>query len=198
MKQRRDSAYLLGAASLGCLLIAGSVHPYIAPLCLVWLVIQRALLDRSGHRLPEAALALLHIWMALIFIYLTLLGEREADGGADMLELLLGFGAPFLLLKLAAPSSRFNDAVTVLACVVLTLGSAATAPGVRPVIVIVLFLATACLVLPVLIRRDPDPEDGVVLLTAGKPHGWRLAPAVVGTDLFTHIPAIGIATISTS
>ena len=183
MKRRRDAAYLLAAASLGCLLIATSVHPYIAPVCLVWLVIQRALLDRGGVRIPEPALALLHIWMALVFIYLTLLGEREADGGADMLELLLGFGAPFLLLKLAAPPSRFNDAVTVLTCVVLALGSAATAPGVRPVIVIVLFLTTACLVLPVLIRRDPDPEDGVVLQSVGNPPGWRLAPLVVGIAL---------------
>ena len=91
MSTRRDAAYLLGAATLVCLLVAGSVHPYIAPLCLVWLVIQRALLDRSGVRLPEAALAILHIWLALVFIFFTLLGDRESGGGADMLELLLGF-----------------------------------------------------------------------------------------------------------
>ena len=31
MSARRDAAYLLGAATLVCLLVAGSVHPYIAP-----------------------------------------------------------------------------------------------------------------------------------------------------------------------
>ncbi len=183
MRKRSDSAYLLAAAALVCLFIAGTVHPNIAPLCLGWLVVQRLLLDRSGMRIPDPALALLHIWLALFFIYFALLGERKSAGGADMLELLLGFGAPFLLLKLASPHSRFNDAVTVLTCIVLALGAAATAPGAMPMLVIVIFLTTACLVLPVIIRRDPDPEDGVVLHHVGGRQGWRGASAVVAIGL---------------
>ncbi|MHC4956234.1 MAG: transglutaminase TgpA family protein [Planctomycetota bacterium] len=184
--KRRDAAFVLAAAALVCLLIGDSVHPAIAPLCLGWLVLQRFILDRARVRLPDAAVALLHVWLGAIFLWFALLGEREPGGGADMLTLLLGFGAPFLVLKLAAPSTRFNDAVTVLTCVILVLGAAATGLGLRPVFALVLFLATACLVMPALVRREGVADVGVRVRVVGDPSAvrlWRGAPAAAGIAL---------------
>jgi len=178
---RRGATYAIVVAALVCLAISGAVHPYVAPLCLGWLAIQRFFLDRVRVRVPEGAVALLHIWLGTIFLWYALLGRRGTD--TDLLELLLGFGAPFLILKVVSPQTRFNDAVTVMGCIILALGSAATAPGLAPVVNLSIFLVTCCLALPSLIRREPTGDDGVALRVLDRPGAWRFAPIVAGLML---------------
>ena len=53
---RRGATYAIVVATLVCLATSGAIHPYIAPLCLGWLVLQHYALDRRGVRVPEGAL----------------------------------------------------------------------------------------------------------------------------------------------
>jgi len=178
---RRGATYVLVVAALLCLAISGIVHPYIAPLCLGWLAIQWFFLDRSKIRVPEGAVAMLHVWLGTIFLWFALIGHRGAD--ADMLELLLGFGAPFLILKIVSPPTRFNEALTALGCIILAVGSAATAPGLLPVAILALFLLSCCLALPAMIRREPSDDDVVSMYVLKRPGIWRVAPLAAGVGL---------------
>ncbi|MHC4940471.1 MAG: transglutaminase TgpA family protein [Planctomycetota bacterium] len=173
--RRRDGLFLLAAVALVCLVLSEAVHPAIAPICLMWLIVQRAMIERTRVQLPDVAMALLHMWLGVVFLGFAFLGDR-GKGTMDMLELLLAFGAPFLLLKLVAPPARFNDAVAVLTCMILTLGSAATAPGYRPLVILVVFLATACWVMPVIVRRERPGNDGMHVRVAASSRSWAWLP----------------------
>jgi len=178
---RRGGMYFLVVAALISLGMSGTVHPYIAPLCLGWLGIQHLVLDRNGLRVPEGAAAMLYVWLGIVFLWFALIGRRGTN--TDMLELMLGFGAPFLVLKIVGPESRSNDAVTVVGSIVLALGSMATAPGLLPVAILAIFLLAACLGLPAVVRRDPEAEDSVSVRVVASPAGWKWAPAVAGLIL---------------
>lgn len=180
---RRTASYLLCSVALVILGLSGAVHPFIAPLCLCWLAIDYAVIRRAGVRLPEVALALLHMWLGVVFLVFAFLGERGPTGSIDLLELLLGFAAPFLLLKLASPPSRLNDATLVLGCVVLTLGSAAFAPGSMPLLILVLFLGAACLFIPPLARRDGAVVPSLRISIVRGKNRWRWAAPVLAIAL---------------
>jgi len=204
---RRGATYTLVAATLVCLATSGAIHPYIAPLCLGWLFLQHFALDRRGVRVPDGALATLHIWLGIVFLWFALLGRRGTS--VDLMELFLGFGAPFLVLKVVSPPVRFNEAVTVMASTVLALGSAATAPGLIPVLNVAIFLVTLCLTIPALIQREATEDDGVTLrlLGSGLPgsgSSWRLAPfaaglllaligLILGAGLYLFVPRLSSA-----
>ncbi|MHC4410874.1 MAG: DUF3488 domain-containing protein [Planctomycetota bacterium] len=198
--RRRDGLFLLAAVALVCLVVSEAVHPAIGPICLMWLVVQRALIERAQLRLPDVAMALLHMWLGIVFLGFAFLGDR-GKGTMDMLELLLAFGAPFLLLKLVAAPARFNDAVAVLTCMVLALGSAATAPGSRPLVILVLFLATACWVMPAIVRREGAGIDSMRIRVVGRFASWAWLPhftaalltaagLVLGLALYLFVPRL--------
>jgi len=180
---RRIAGYLLCSVTLVILGLSGAVHGMIAPLCLGWLVIDFAVIRRAQVRLPEVALALLHMWIGVVFLVFAFMGERGPTGSMDLLELLLGFAAPFLLLKLASPPSRLNDAVMLLSCVVIALGSAALAPGSMPLLILVLFLGGACAFIPSLARRDGAIVPSLRISIVRGKNTWRWAPAVLAVAL---------------
>ena len=82
---RRGATYALVVAALVCLANSTTIHPYIAPLCLGWLALQHLILDRRGVRVPEGALAMLHIWLGIVFLWFALMGRRGTD--IDLMDL---------------------------------------------------------------------------------------------------------------
>ncbi|MEM8885235.1 MAG: transglutaminaseTgpA domain-containing protein, partial [Planctomycetota bacterium] len=172
-----------------------------APICLMWLVVQRFVIEPARVRLPEVALALLHIWLGLVFLGFAFLGDRSSTMRMDLLELMLAFGAPFLLLKLVAPPSRLNDALIVLSSMVLALGAAATAPGHWPLLILLVFLASACWSIPILVRREDAGSDSTRIRVVSDGEGWSWAPhaaaaaltvagLLLGTLLYLFIPRL--------
>jgi len=84
---------------------------------------------------------------------------------------------------------------------VLALGSAATAPGARPLAILVPFLATVCWVVPVLVRREDPGADGLRMRVVGRfasrawlPHlaaaGLTLAGLLGGLALYLFVPRL--------
>jgi hypothetical protein len=59
---------------------------------------------------------------------------------------------------------------------VLALGSAATAPASRPLVILVLFLATACWVMPAIVRREGAGIDSMRIRVVGRFASWAWLP----------------------
>ena len=169
-EQRATALTTLCAAACIALALGRVVDVLFAPACLLFVLFKRVVLDRLRFGLPDLVFVLAH---ALLFVFFLLFAIFN-DLARDDLAVLLGFATLWMMLRLFAEQTPYNDFLIVLSSLVIAVGSAGVAPGLLPVAITALHLIALCHTMPTIMARR-DRDEGVTVRLIGRADGWSVS-----------------------
>jgi len=175
MSKRDQARASLALGGTSATVLSNGGWAGLAILVSIALVAKLAAKGRSGRlwpELPDLAVVLTHTALLAVVFWLAVLRQPPLP----LLEVLLLYAMLFLVVCVLSPGTVFNEFLILLVSMLLAAGSAATAGGMRPLWVTVVYLIALCHALPVLTGRRLAGDTAVRVRLLGREKSWWRAP----------------------
>ncbi len=182
---RAAAGILLAVTGCAAALLAPGVNAAVPVACIVALLFVGTVLEHANVRLRDLPLVLLHVGVFGAAFFFAVLRDPQMP----LLDAVLTFSGPLLVLRCLMPNTFFNDFLKVLVALVLVVCSAARTEGWWPVLIAASYLLVACQAIPVLARPIPAPQADVKTRLRRDAGRWRYMPALAGH----HLGLLGLA-----